>query len=79
MGVIKAHIGTFIFNVGDSRIYADYNNELIQMSEDHSVIAQLLKEGKITLDEAKSHPQKNTPRRLFPHPGLGGWYTYARS
>lgn len=51
VGVIKAHIGTFIFNVGDSRIYADYNNELIQMSEDHSVIAQLLKEGKITLDE----------------------------
>ena len=71
MGVIKAHIGTFIFNVGDSRIYADYNNELIQMSEDHSVIAQLLKEGKITLDEAKSHPQKNTLTNA-----LGVWHVF---
>ncbi len=43
VGVIVAKIGTFIFNVGDSRIYADYNGELIQMSEDHSVIAQLFK------------------------------------
>lgn len=58
MGVIVASIGTFIFNVGDSRIYADYNGELIQMSEDHSVIAQLLKEGKITSEEAKTHPKK---------------------
>ena len=41
VGVIKAHIGTFIFNVGDSRIYADYNNELIQMSEDHSDINKI--------------------------------------
>ena len=71
VGVIKAHIGTFIFNVGDSRIYADYNNELIQMSEDHSVIAQLLKEGKITLDEAKSHPQKNTLTNA-----LGVWHVF---
>ena len=45
--------GGFFFKGGNPRIYADYNNELIQMSEDHSVIAQLLKEGKITLDEAK--------------------------
>lgn len=58
VGVIVASIGTFIFNVGDSRIYADYNGELIQMSEDHSVIAQLLKEGKITSEEAKTHPKK---------------------
>ena len=71
VGVIKAHIGTFIFNVGDSRIYADYNNELIQMSEDHSVIAQLLKEGKITLDGAKSHTQKNTLTNA-----LGVWHVF---
>ena len=57
--------------MGDSRIYADYNNELIQMSEDHSVIAQLLKEGKISLDEAKSHPQKNTLTNA-----LGVWHVF---
>lgn len=71
VGVIVAKIGTFIFNVGDSRIYADYNGELIQMSEDHSVIAQLLKEGKITSEEAKTHPKKNTLTNA-----LGVWHVF---
>ena len=39
--------------------------------ENHSVIAQLLKEGKITLDEAKSHPQKNTLTNA-----LGVWHVF---
>ena len=30
------------------------------MSEDHSVIAKLIKEGKIKPEEAKSHAQRNT-------------------
>lgn len=71
VGVIVCHIGTFIFNVGDSRIYADYKDGLIQMSEDHSVIAQLIKEGKITSEEAKTHPQKNTLTNA-----LGVWHVF---
>ena len=71
VGVICAKIGTFIFNVGDSRVYVDYDNELIQMSEDHSVIAQLLKEGKISIEEAKTHPQKNTLTNA-----LGIWHVF---
>lgn len=58
VGVIVTKIGTYIFNVGDSRIYALYDDGLIMMSEDHSVVWQLLKENKITLEEAKIHPQK---------------------
>ena len=40
VGVIVAKIGTYIFNVGDSRIYALYDDGLIMMSEDHSVVWQ---------------------------------------
>lgn len=60
VGVIIANNSTYIFNVGDSRLYAFYSDGLIQMSEDHSVIAKLIKEGKITPEEAKSHAQRNT-------------------
>jgi PPM family protein phosphatase len=71
VGVICAKIGTYIFNVGDSRIYALYEDGLVQMSEDHSVVAQLLKENKITVEEAKVHPQRNTLTNA-----LGVWHVF---
>lgn len=71
VGVIVTKIGTYIFNVGDSRIYALYDDGLIMMSEDHSVVWQLLKENKITLEEAKIHPQKNTLTNA-----LGVWHVF---
>ena len=44
---------------------------MIQMSEDHSVIAQLMKEGKITSEEAKTHAQRNTLTNA-----LGVWHVF---
>lgn len=60
VGFIRTAHASYIFNVGDSRLYADYSDGLIQMSEDHSVIAQLIREGKITEEQAKTHAQRNT-------------------
>lgn len=60
VGILITNGFSYIFNVGDSRIYADYQDGLIQMSEDHSVVARLLKNGEITEEEAKNHSQKNT-------------------
>ena len=71
VGILITKIGSYIFNVGDSRIYADYSDGLIQMSEDHSVIAQLLREGKITIEQAKTHLQKNTLTNA-----LGIWHLF---
>lgn len=71
VGVLVTSIGSFIFNVGDSRVYAYYEDGLIQMSEDHSVISQLLKEGKITAEEAKTHPKRNTLTNA-----LGVWHVF---
>lgn len=46
-------------NVGDSRIYVlDEKRELVQISEDHSLIYEMLKRGHITQEQAKHHPQR---------------------
>lgn len=47
-------------NVGDSRAYAlDKNNKLVQVTEDHSLINELIKSKRITLEQAKTHPQRS--------------------
>jgi protein phosphatase len=60
VGILLTSIGPYIFNVGDSRLYAKYSDGFIQMSEDHSVIARLLRQNKISQEEAKVHTQRNT-------------------
>lgn len=48
-----------IGHVGDSRIYKFNNNKMKQLTEDHSLVNELVKSGKITKEQAKTHPQKN--------------------
>jgi serine/threonine protein phosphatase PrpC len=48
-----------IANVGDSRAYVLINDHLHQVSEDHSLVNDLIKQNKITALEAKSHPQRS--------------------
>jgi serine/threonine protein phosphatase PrpC len=49
----------FWAHVGDSRAYLIDKNGIQQLTEDHSLVQELLKEGNITADEARNHPQKN--------------------
>lgn len=51
----------FIGHVGDSRAYIlnDNDGELIQITEDHSYINELMKKNKITKEEARVHPDRN--------------------
>ena len=46
-------------HVGDSRAYIIENSHIRQLTEDHSYINELLKNGTITPEEAKTHPKKN--------------------
>lgn len=47
-------------NVGDSRAYLlDMDNKLSQITEDHSLINELLKYKRITPEQAKVHPQRS--------------------
>jgi serine/threonine-protein phosphatase Stp1 len=44
---------------GDSRIYRLRDGRIEMLTSDHSVVAELVKAGSITWDEAELHPQSN--------------------
>lgn len=48
----------YVAHMGDSRAYHYRDQQLNQLTEDHSVIAMLLKDGAINDNEAQSHPAK---------------------
>jgi serine/threonine protein phosphatase PrpC len=54
-----------IANVGDSRAYLFRDGGLVQLTEDHSVVADLVREGRITAEEAEVHPQRNIVTRVL--------------
>lgn len=56
--------GAVIANVGDSRIYL-VNEEIRQLTRDHSVVQSLIESGKITPEDAKVHPRKNVITRAI--------------
>ena len=49
----------YIANVGDSRCYAITENNVTQLTKDHSLVAELVKIGSISAEEAEMHPDKN--------------------
>jgi len=49
----------WIANVGDSRCYGISNEGVKQLSEDHSLVAELVKIGSISPEEAEKHPDRN--------------------
>jgi serine/threonine protein phosphatase PrpC len=55
----RAYIG----HVGDSRAYQIRNDEILALTDDHSYVAHLVREGKLTPEEAEHSPQKNVLMR----------------
>lgn len=49
----------FIGHIGDSRIYRIRQDIMRKITVDHSYVQKLVKEGKITKEEAVNHPKKN--------------------
>jgi protein phosphatase len=54
-----------IANVGDSRAYLFRDGEFTQITEDHSLVEDLVREGRLTPEEARTHPQKNVLTRVL--------------
>ena len=52
-------------NVGDSRAYLLRDGALQRLSEDHSVVAELVASGQISEDEAEHHPQRSVITRAL--------------
>lgn len=53
----------YLGHVGDSRAYRLRDGELKQMTEDHSVVAELLRSGMLTPEQAANHPMRNVITR----------------
>src|SRR5262249_33850694 len=50
-------------HVGDSRIYRVRGGEIEQLTEDHSLVASMVREGLLTTKEAENHPRRNVLQR----------------
>lgn len=48
-----------LVHVGDSRVYLLRGGELFRITHDHTVVQSLIDEGKLTEEEAQSHPQRS--------------------
>jgi len=49
----------WLAHVGDSRAYLLRNDELQQISEDHTLVAELVRRGSLTREEAAASPERN--------------------
>ena len=57
----------YVANVGDSRLYL-IEDQILQITKDHSLVEEMVRRGLITREEAKTHPDKNIITRVL---GIG--------
>lgn len=50
-------------NIGDSRVYLLRDDRLVQVTTDHSVVQELISSGRLSPEEAESHPYSNVITR----------------
>jgi PPM family protein phosphatase len=54
-----------IAHVGDSRAYCLRDGELLRLTDDHSLVDELIRQGKLTPEEAEEHPQRSVITRAL--------------
>jgi protein phosphatase len=60
-----------VAHVGDSRAYLRRGDDLIRLTRDHSLVGELVARGKLTEEQAESHPQRSViTRALGPEPSV---------
>jgi PPM family protein phosphatase len=66
MTVALVENGGVVFgHVGDSRAYVLRDGELEQLTDDHSLVAELVRGGKLSAEEAEHHPQRSVITRAL--------------
>ena len=69
VGLVFNPEGLMCLNVGDSRAYRVRGNSIQQLSEDHTLVRELVRSGAIDLEEAERHPVSHMlTRSLGPVP-----------
>jgi len=64
-GTLVAGGTVLVGHVGDSRAYLLHDGELRQVTVDHSLVEELVREGRLTVDEAAVHPQRSIITRAL--------------
>ena len=54
-----------VAHIGDSRIYTISQNSITQITTDHAYVAEMVKAGHITPQDAKTHPNRNQLTRVL--------------
>lgn len=54
-----------VVHVGDSRLYLFREGGLNQLSEDHTLVGQMVREGRLSEEEARHHPQRSIITRAL--------------
>lgn len=57
-----------VLHVGDSRLYRLRNTRLARLTQDHTVVAELIRDGELSAQDAKTHPHRNVLTRA-----VGAW------
>lgn len=64
-GILRAEDAYVCAHLGDSRAYLMHENKLTQITHDHTFVQHLVDSGKISTEEAMTHPQKNVVMRVL--------------
>ncbi|HHX73990.1 MAG TPA: Stp1/IreP family PP2C-type Ser/Thr phosphatase [Firmicutes bacterium] len=56
---------SWLAHIGDSRAYLFRDQNIRQLTEDHTLVSQLVKNGQVRAEEAPDHPQRNILTRAL--------------
>lgn len=65
VGALMWEKALWVVNVGDSRAYLVRDGEIRRITRDHSVVEDLVAQGKVTPEQARFHPQRNLITRAL--------------
>ncbi|MCA9571624.1 MAG: serine/threonine-protein phosphatase, partial [Myxococcales bacterium] len=63
--VLVVGSNAFVAHVGDSRVYLVRDGAIEQVTDDHSLVAQSIREGVLTAEEARTHRMRNVITRAL--------------
>ena len=67
-GILITNIGVISMNIGDSRVYGFKNGNEYRLTNDHTLVNEMLQKGEVTPEEALNHPKRHYLTRA-----LGVW------
>lgn len=65
IAMLRSRDTVVLAHIGDSRAFMVRDGQVTQVTKDHSFVQSLVDEGRITADEAKTHPQRSLVTRVL--------------